>query len=62
MMRSQSSGHALDKKFQNENNQTISHLFKQNKGYLSIKFIHPINFVKEKSYKQIRSIVFDVSI
>ena len=62
MMRSQGVGHAIDKKYTNENKQTISRLFKQNEGYLFIKFIHPISFMKKKSHKQIRSMVFDVSI
>ncbi len=61
MMRSQSVGHAPDKKFPSQNKQTISRLFKETRGYLFIKFEHPINF-KKKSHKQVRSLVFDVSI
>jgi hypothetical protein len=61
MMRYQHDNNKLDKKFLDKNNQTFSHLFKKNKDYLFIKFIHPIN-LKKKSYKHIRSIVFDVSI
>jgi len=62
MMRSQHDSNTLDKKFSNENKQTFSRLFKKNKkGYLFIKFVHPIS-LKKKSYKHMRSIVFDVSI
>ncbi len=52
MMRSQHDSDTLDKKFSNENKQTFSRLFKKNKkGYLFIKFVHPISLQK-KSYKQ----------
>lgn len=61
MMRSQRDSDTFNKKFSDKNKQTFSHLFKKNKDYLFIKFIHPIN-LKKKSYKHIRSIVFDISI
>ena len=62
MMRSHYVGNTIDKKHPNENKQTMSRLFKKNKkGYLFIKFVHPVS-LKKKSYKYTRSIVFDVSI
>jgi len=61
MMRSQAVDNTLDKKYSNKNKQTFSGLFKKNKGYLFIKFMHPIS-LKKKSYKHLRSIVFDISI
>ena len=61
-MRSQHDSNTLDKELSNENKQTFSRLFKKNKkGYLFIKFIRPIN-LKKKSYKHMRSIIFDLSI
>jgi len=61
MMRSQHNSNTLNKKFSNENKQTFLRLFKKNKkGYVFIKFVHPIS-LKKKSYKQTRSTVFDVS-
>src|SRR6266481_1392030 len=49
MMRSHHDSNTLDKKLSNENKQTFSRLFKKNKkGYLFIKFIHPINRSEER--------------
>jgi len=60
MMRSQHNN-TINKRFQNKNKHTFSNLFKKNKDYLFIKFIHPIN-LKKKSYRHMRSIIFDISI
>jgi len=61
MMRSQHDDNTSNRKFSDKNKQTFSHLFKKNKDYLFIKFIHPVN-LKKKSYSHVRSIVFDISI
>jgi len=62
MKRSEFRVRTLNKKFSTENNDTIFDLFKQKKRYLFIKFANSISFRKKRSYKQIRSIVFDVPV